>query len=75
MAINPYTTAAEYTYTPIPFREMMYAGAAADKRTSTLLSEAEKYNSTLPHWEGDDKAAKTLWENKEKAKQDLIDGI
>jgi len=75
MAINPYTTAAKYTYMPIPFREMMYAGAAADKRTASLLANAEKYNSTLPHWDGDEDAAKKLFDNKEKVKQDLINNF
>jgi hypothetical protein len=75
MAINPYTTPADYTYTPLPFREMLTAGAMADKNTMSLLTTAGAMNKPFNFIPKDREGAKLLYEKNQKAVNDLTNSI
>ena len=75
MAINPYTTPADYTYTPLPFREMLTAGAMADKNTMSLLTTAGAMNKPFNFIPEDREGAKLLYEKNQKAVNDLTNSI
>lgn len=75
MAINPYTTPADYKYVPIPFREMAAAGAQADKRLGNLFENAAKINQNILYRRGDAEAARQEWASTQKKLQDLTNNI
>ena len=75
MAINPYTTPADYKYMPIPFREMMAAGMQADKRLGNLLQNSAKLNQDIKYRRGDAEDARKSWQNTQDRLNNLTSNI
>ena len=75
MAINPYTTPADYKYMPIPFREMMAAGMQADKRLGNLLQNSAKLNQDIKYRRGDAEDARKQWQNTQNRLNNLTSNI